>query len=654
MPNKAIDISNMDPGIKPGSDFYHYANGGWLTKHPIPDEFSRYGTFDILREENRKLVKQLIEEVAAGRYGSDSHLAAIVGAYFNAGMDTAARNAAGAGPIIEFLNQINSMKDTGALPDMINFLYRNSIPTVFYFYPSPDRENAEMMIANLHQAGMGLAEVEYYRDKDDRSVEIREKYQEYIRDMFILTGKSEDEANRAAVIILEMETMLAGSGMTRLELRDPHKTFNKHTTEELLSEYPGIDWIGLYGALNVGTDGPVNAGQPDFLKTAGKMIREVSLESWKYFLSWRIINGAASFLSESFEERKFRFYGEFLSGKKSMQPLWKRITAATEDALGEAIGRLFVKKYFPPEARQRMLDLVEKLRDSLRDKIIHLPWMSDATREEALVKLDRMRVKIGYPNRWRSWEELEFTADSFYGKSVQAAVFNMQYELEKIGKPVDKDEWHMTPQTVNAYYHPMLNEIVFPAGILQPPFFYKDADDAVNYGAIGVVIGHEMTHGFDDQGRKFDKNGNLNDWWLPEDAERFSERARVLEEQFNRIQIKDDLYANGKLSLGENIADLGGINIAYNALLKAWEENTPDDLTDGFTPAQRFFLSYAHIWANNIRDKEMVRLTMEDVHSLGMNRVNGPLPNVESFHKAFGIQENEPMFLPESDRASIW
>jgi putative endopeptidase len=552
-----IDLSNMDPGISPRHDFYHYANGGWLKKHPIPGEFSRYGTFDKLREDNRKIVRKIIESVAQKEDSNENPIASLTGSFYNTGMDSERINAMGFDPVKGDLEAIEMLRSKEQLTAHISAFYCKSIPTLFYLHPSPDREDSEMIIASLYQGGMGLSDVDYYRNDDQHSREIRQKYLEYIASMFILTGTPGEEAGSNAQLILSMETTLAHAGMTRLEQRDPHKTFNKHSVNELQKLSPEIDWNLFLNELNIDTAFHLNVGQPRFFTAISDMIREREIDEWKAFLKWRVINSAASLLSDEFAETKFDFYGRFLSGKKSMQPRWKRVTAATEDALGEAIGKLFIEKYFPPEAKERMLTLVEHLREALRERIDRLDWMSAETKDRALEKLEMMRVKIGYPEKWRSYGGLTLSNNSYYENYRDAAIFNLKYELSKIGKPADKDEWHMHPHTVNAYYHPLLNEIVFPAGILQPPFFYKDADDAVNYGAIGVVIGHEMTHGFDDQGRKFDKNGNLNDWWTKEDTRNFEARSSVLEEQFNKIRITGDLYADGKLSLGRILQTWG-------------------------------------------------------------------------------------------------
>ena len=650
---KPIDSSNLDPSTNPSADFYQYANGGWLKKHPIPDEFSRYGTFDLLREENKKLVRNLIEEISS-KAADDDPVAQLIGSFYRTGMDQETIDQQKTEPIEPILGTIDSIADKNELQAILTGLFRDGIPVLFHMFPTPDRENAEMVIANFYQGGMGLPEVEYYRKNDDRSKAIRATYRSYISRMFEMSGEDPERSAALASSILAIESRLAHSAMTLLERRNPHATFHKMKPGELGSLAPSFDWSLFLEELNLPVEDPVNVSQPAFFKEVSTMLEEIPLESWKSFLKWRILNSSAPLLSSEFEKERFRFYGTYLSGKEVMQPRWKRVTSATEAALGEALGKVFVANYFPPEAKKRMLVLVENLRKALHDRIQSLEWMAASTKKEALDKLSKMRVKIGYPDKWRDFSQLSLSNRSFFEDYLTASRFNQAYELDKIGKPVDPDEWGMTPQTVNAYYHPMLNEIVFPAGILQPPFFYLEADDAVNYGAIGVVIGHEMTHGFDDQGRKYDHHGNLRDWWSKEDSQRFEERARVLTRQFNNIPIMDELYANGELTLGENIADLGGVNIALSALRKAWSHQNTDPEIDGFTPLQRFFLSYAHLWANNIRDKEKIRLTHEDVHSLGVNRVNGILPNVDEFYEAFSISDRSSMYVEKSSRARIW
>ncbi|MFZ5940446.1 MAG: M13 family metallopeptidase [Bacteroidota bacterium] len=648
----AIRESDLDRSVMPGDDFYRFANGGWLDSHPIPDEFSRYGTFDLLREDNKKLVKELVEQVSAQEAESGS-IARKVGDYFKTGMDSAVIDAMGFEPLKPELERIAALENKQQLTAYLTMLYAQGTPTLFYYFGSPDLENSSMVLGNLHQGGMGLTDVDYYRADDERSAGIREEYKRYISRLFTLTGVAAEDADARAARILAFETRLARAAMTRLEQRNPYATFNKMSVDQLGSICPSVDWNAFFEANGVNGATEINVRQPKFIAELDAMLKEIPMAEWKEYLTWNLLNQSTAYLSSDFESASFEFYGKFLSGKEVNQPRWKRVLSSTEGAMGEALGQLFVEKYFPPQAKERMLTLVENLRYALGVRIRNLDWMSEATKEEALAKLATMNVKIGYPDVWRDYSGLEVGESSYYLNHRMAAAFNMAYELSKIGKPVDPNEWGMTPQTVNAYYSPQRNEIVFPAGILQPPFFYFEADDAINYGAIGVVIGHEMTHGFDDQGRQYDKDGNLKDWWTKEDADRFMERAEVLVKQYDSFIVLDTVHADGKLSLGENIADLGGLNIAFTAVKKAWEENSPSELS-GFTPEQRFFLAYAHIWANNIRDKEMLRLTKEDVHSLGKFRVNGPLPNLQEFYDAFHLDETNGMYIPVEDRALIW
>lgn len=649
----AINKDNLDMTVSPGEDFYRFATGGWLESHPLPDEFSRYGTFDKLAEDNQKMVRELIENAAATN-PEEGSITKKVGDFYNAGMDTARIESESIKPLNKMFTLIDIAESPEDVWEIITQLHRKNVSLLFYLYGAPDRKNSEMVIANLYQGGLGLTDVDYYTANDPKSDEIRGKYREYVADMLVLAGYSAVEARENAEIIYELEDRLAKSSMTRLERRNPHLTYNKMLISNFDSEAKSIKWNRYFREMSLGQIEDVNVSQPGFFKEMDLMIREVPVEDWKIYLKWHLINNSAPYLSSDFVNTNFEFYGKYLSGKKTLQPRWKRVLQIEDFALGEAIGQMFVEKHFPPEAKERMLDLVGNLKIALGERIETLDWMSPATKDEAQQKLDAMNVKIGYPDKWRDYSGLEVTDDSYFQNISRAMEFNLDYRLSKIGRPVDPDEWGMTPQTVNAYYNPSRNEIVFPAGILQPPFFYLDADDAVNYGAIGVVIGHEMTHGFDDQGRKFDKQGNLTDWWTEEDAIKFNERSKVLVNQFNNFVIQDDTKANGELTLGENIADLGGLNIAFTALKKAWDKNPPKKKINGFTPEQRFFLAYANVWAQNITDKEMLRRTKENVHSLGRFRVNGPLPNIAEFYTAFNIDENSPMYLPVEDRALIW
>ncbi len=649
----AINKKNLDTSAEPGHDFYQYANGGWMMNNPLPDEFSRYGSFDKLAEDNQKMVRTIIEEAAAANPEEES-ISHKVGLFYSEGMDTAKINALGIQPLNEIMSLIDMVQKPEDLANIITHLHKNNVSVLFYLYGAPDKKNSDMVIANIYQGGLGLTDVDYYTAGDEKSEEIRNRYREYIANMLVLSGEERETAKRKAERIFSIEDRLADASMSRLERRNPHLTYNKMLIRDFHESAPEMNWIGYFRSMGLGDLDELNVAQPDFFKETEKMLSEIPVEDWKIYFKWHVLNNSAAYLSSDFVNENFRFYGEYLSGRKTLQPRWKRVLQVEDYALGEAIGQMFVQKHFPPEAKERMLELVANLKVALGMRIDQLDWMSDETKIAAHEKLATMNVKIGYPDKWRDYSGLEVKDNSYFENVMKSAKFNLDYRLSKIGKPVDPDEWGMTPQTVNAYYNPSRNEIVFPAGILQPPFFYLDADDAVNYGAIGVVIGHEMTHGFDDQGRKYDKDGNLTDWWTEQDAEKFNERAKVLVDQFNSYAVLDSTMANGELTLGENIADLGGLNIAYTALMEAFKKNPPEPAINGFTPEQRFFLAYAHVWAQNITEKEILRRTKEDVHSLGRFRVNGPLPNMKEFYLAFGVDSESEMFIEEEKRAVIW
>lgn len=566
-------------------------------------------------------------------------------------MDTVKIEELGAAPLKPYLDEIQSAETAQDIQELIIKYHLMGAGPLFSFFGSADKQNSDWIIAQLYQGGLGLSDRDYYVNTDERSKEIRNEYVNHMTKMFMLTGDGEESASNKALKVMELETRLAEASMTRLERRDPHATYNKMDLAALVELSPQFNWNGFFTTMGFPEQEEINVGMPDFFREVSVMMDEVSVDDWKNYLSWNLINGAASYLSSDFVDQNFTFYGKVMSGQEENRARWKRVQGNTSDALSEAIGQLYVAEYFPPEAKERMTDLVKNLRVALGQRIDNLEWMSEPTKQKAHEKLATINVKIGYPDKWRDYSDLEVKRDSYFDNVMQARKFAVEYSRSKINKPVDKSEWYMPPQMVNAYYSPAMNEIAFPAAILQPPFFYLDADDAVNYGAIGVVIGHEITHGFDDQGRKYDKEGNLNEWWTEEDAKRFDDRAQVLVEQYNDFMVLDSVRADGSLTLGENIADLGGLNISYQAFHNADNQKDP---IDGFTPDQRFFLSYAHVWAGNVRDKEILRLTKEDVHSLGRYRVLGPLRNMPEFHAAFDVGEGDYMFLPEDKRAVIW
>lgn len=644
---------NMDTTIIPGENFYLYANGGWIENHPLPDDKSRFGAFDLLAEENREKVKTIIEEAAQAEAKAGS-VAQQIGDFFASGMDTLAVEEAGLEPLADIFSLIETIEDKETLIKVTAKLHQQQIYPFFYLYSSPDRKNSDMVIANFYQGGLGLPDRDYYFDQSERGEKLREAYKNYLTTLFTLKGETEASALEKSSNIMELETRMAKASNTRLENRDPQTTYNPTTLEELPDKAEGFDWTLYFNEVGLPEPGKINVGQPKFMAEAGKMVNEVAAQQWRDYFSAVAMRSMAPYLTQDYVEASFEMYGRTLSGQPSMEPRWKRVLNTTSGALGEAVGQLYVEKYFPPEAKERMLDLVGNLKKSFAKRIDQLEWMSDSTKTQAHEKLNAIGVKIGYPDKWRDYSGLEVSADNYAGNVLNSNRFDFMYDLNKIGKPVDEEEWHMTPQTVNAYYSPLANEIVFPAAILQPPFFYPYGDDAVNYGAIGMVIGHEMTHGFDDKGRQYDKDGNMNDWWQPADAADFEKRAQVLIDRFNHFTVLDTVKADGELTLGENIADLGGLNIAYQAYKMSIEDEEEPEMLDGFTDDQRFFLAYARVWAQNIRNEEILRRTKEDVHSLGKWRVNGPLPNMEIFIETFDIQPGQEMYLEPDKRASIW
>ena len=648
-----IDTTNFDQSVQPGFDFYQYANGGWMEKNPLPKEESRYGTFDKLREDNNKQMKDLVSELNNIKHEEGS-IAQKVNDYFTIALDSSANEKLGYTPILNYLDDIQKIKDKKDIEMLLSKFQKIGIRTIFIVYATPDKKNSSMNITGFYQSGLGLPDVDYYKADDDRSKEIRVKYEEHIVRMFELCNYSSEEAKTIAKNCMNFETRLAYASMTRLENRDPEKTYNKMPLEDIQKLSPNINWKVYLDNINLNDPGEINVSQPVFFKEISNMFDEEPIAIWKQYLSWKTINHAAPYLSSDFVNANFDFYGKLLSGQEEIKPRWKRVFETSNNTLGEAIGKLYVEKYFPQESKERMLALVNNLKDAFAQRIDNLEWMGDSTKTKAREKLEAFRVKIGYPDEWRNYDDLKVGRESYYANILSTNKFNFDFEMNKIGKPVDPNEWHMAPQVVNAYYNPTQNEIVFPAGILQPPFFFAKGDDAINYGAIGVVIGHEMTHGFDDMGRKFDKDGNLNNWWTDSDYEKFNERSQILVDQFNSFMITDGVHADGKLTLGENIADFGGLNIAYTALMNTLSSNSKQEMIEGFTLPQRFFLAYAHLWAQNIREEEALKLTKIDVHSIGRFRVNGPLRNIPEFYEAFGVTSEMALYLPEEERAVIW
>lgn len=648
-----IQIANLDQTANPRNDFYQYACGGWMKAHPLTDEYSRFGSFDQLAENNRSQIKSLIEDLAH-QQSQPGSVAQKVGDLYNIAMDSAKLNADGVAPIKGYLEKIGALDNRAVLSECVAGMHRDGFGPFFGLYVGADDMNSSMNIAQLYQGGLSLGEREYYLDNDDRTKEIRAKFEEHVVKMFQLAGFTADDARKAAVDVMKVETRLAENSKSAVELRDPHANYNKITVAQLKKEVPGINWDAYFTTIGLKDLEDVNVGQMAEIKTVADLLAKEEMNVLKSYLQWNVINTASSYLSDDFVAQNFDFYGKTLSGRQEMQPRWKRAVNSVNGVLGEAVGQMYTDKYFPAAAKERMVKLVSNLQKALGERIQGLEWMSAETKAKALEKLAAFHVKIGYPDKWRDYFSLEIKNDSYWENIVRSNHFDYDKMIAKAGKPVDKDEWLMTPQTVNAYYNPTTNEICFPAGILQYPFFDMNADDACNYGAIGVVIGHEMTHGFDDQGRQYDKDGNLKDWWTAEDAKNFQERAQVLVDYFGNIQVLPDLKANGELTLGENIADHGGLQVSYLALQKAMAENPLGNDENGFTPAQRFFLSYANVWAGNIRDEQIRLQTKSDPHSLGRWRVNAALPHIGMWYDAFGVKEGDALYLPVEQRASIW
>ncbi|MBW6478795.1 MAG: M13 family metallopeptidase [Bacteroidales bacterium] len=649
-----IDPLNMDLGYSPGDDFYRFVNGGWLQKNPIPEEYSRYGSFEQLAEENEEKLYALLTEIRKDRNATPGSNRQRIKYYYSSAMDTVTQTNLGTEPIKFIFDRIEEIEDKSQLTEVIAFLQQIGINPVFGLRAGQDRKNTEEMIANIGQGGLGMSDRDYYLNQDTRSTEIRENYELLIEKIFILAGHSKRKAKEARRRIIELETSMAEASMSRLERRDPYATYNKIEIDELKELMPSFKWDTYLTLRNLDID-ELNVGQPLFFKNANNLIKEKPLDYWKSYLEWNVLRSTAQYIGKDFEDAHFEFYGKVMTGSEKQRERWKRALASLNSAMGEAVGQEYVALHFPPESKERMIDLVEHLRYAFGQRISQLPWMSNTTKQEAFAKLEKMNVKIGYPDKWTDYSDLEIKDQPFVLNFLAAREFNIKQNLAEIGEPVDRDKWFMSPQTVNAYYSPTMNEIVFPAAILQPPFFYPHGDDAVNFGAIGMVIGHEMTHGFDDQGRRYAKDGNLRDWWTEEDSNRFEERTEVLVEQYNNYVMLDSLTINGRLSLGENIADLGGLTIAFQALQNKLEEGGRPEKIEGFTPEQRFFISYAQIWRNHMRDQRLMQQLNEGPHSPGEARVNGIVYNMKEFYEAFDIKaENSVRFIDPELRAEIW
>ena len=647
-----IDLANLDTTAAPGTDFYQYAAGGWMKAHPLTAEYARFGSFDQLGENNNEQLRGLIEQVAAQKNEPGS-VADMIAQMYNSAMDSVSLNKQGIEPLREELQRINACTERDQLFRLYSSLQVKGIMGLFGFYINADIKDSKNNLLQIYQNGLTMGQKEYYLDTDSATTAIREAYRSYMNRLFARCLPEDENLGARVDAVLALETELAKASRTRVELRDEEKNYNKMPIKQLIEDFPGIDWSHYFGIHGAGEVREVSVGQPEFLHAVERLWSTTPVAVLQDYIRWQLIDAASSYLDDDMRAANFEFYGKAMSGREEDRPRWKRAVASTEAALGEAVGQLYVEKYFPADAKERMVQLVRNLQVALGERIDAQDWMSDSTKAVAHDKLDAFIVKVGYPDQWKDYTGLKIGRN--YWENIKNtnewAIFDMV--KRKLNKPVDNTEWYMTPQTVNAYYNPTTNEICFPAGILQPPFFDMQADDAFNYGAIGVVIGHEMTHGFDDQGAKYDKDGNLRQWWTEEDTRQFEERTHVMRDFFNAIEVLPGLHANGQLTLGENMADHGGLQVAFQAFKNATRE-APLAEQDGFTPEQRFFLAYAGVWAGNIRDEEIRKRTKSDPHALGRWRVNGALPHIDAWYEAFGITEADPMFVPKEERVTIW
>ncbi|MBO4611605.1 MAG: M13 family metallopeptidase [Bacteroidaceae bacterium] len=651
-----IDLANLDTTYRPGTDFYEYATHGWQVRHPLTAEYSRYGAFDVLQENNNRQLRSLIDSVAAQKNEPGS-VAQKIADLYNSAMDSVNLNEHYWGALEEFLlcdGYQNTREITeNWLKDVWPRMQRQGVQGLFGMYIGADEKDSKQNLVSIVQGGLTLGQKDYYVDTDPETAKIRQAFDKYIVGLCQHQGFSEKDARRISADVMRIETRLARASKSMTELRDPEENYNKLSYQELKEQFPGIDWDAYFANFGMKGVKEVCMGQPAALHEVEKVLKEETPEALQNVYLWHALDMASSYIDDESRQLNFAFYGTAMSGKTEDRPRWKRAVDAVSGMLGEALGQLYTERFFPPAAKERMETLIRNLQVALGERIAVQDWMSDETKKVAQEKLDAFYVKVGYPNKWKDYSELEI-GDSYLRNVLACNEWEIKDMVRtKLNQPVDREEWFMTPQTVNAYYNPTTNEICFPAGILQPPFFDMQADDAFNYGAIGVVIGHEMTHGFDDQGAKYDKEGNLRQWWSDEDTKRFSERIQVMRQFHDSIEVLPGLHANGSLTLGENMADHGGLMVAFQAFKNATAEK-PLGVIDGFTPEQRFFLAYANVWGQNIRDEEIRKRVKSDPHELGKWRVNGQMPHIDAWYEAFGITEKDPMFVPKTKRVTIW
>ncbi|MCC2548173.1 M13 family metallopeptidase [Hymenobacter sp. BT175] len=651
-----LNVSNIDKSVQPCDNFFLYASGNWLKNNPVPASEIRWGSFNELADKNNAIMRSILDEAAANRNAAKGTNAQKVGDYYASAMDTASIEAAGLKYLKPELDRIAAIKTADNLQTNIARQLQLQTGSFFSTYVGQDDKISTQYAVNLNQGGLSLPDRDYYLKDDARSKNIRAAYMTYLTNTFKMLGESEATAAKSASTVMRIETRLAKASRSRVDLRNPQLNYNKMTMAEVQKRYPNLAPQHILTDLKLKGVKEVIVGQPDFFKELNTMLKAEPMADLKTYMRWHTATSFTSALPKAFGDEAFRF-SQVLTGAKKQQPRWKRMLRATDNALGEAFGQLYVDKAFKPEAKQKAMEMVNNIKAAFAEHIQQNDWMSAATKAEAMKKLNAFTVKIGYPDQWKDYSALSISRDSYLQNVINSRIWEMQDNLNKFGKPIDRKEWGMTPPTVNAYYNPPMNEIVFPAGIMQPPFFDPNADDAVNYGGMGAVIGHEITHGFDDQGRQYDAEGNLRDWWTKEDAEKFDQRADIVGKQFDAFTPLDSVHVNGKLTMGENLADLGGLSIAYTALQKQLQKqygNGPRPMYDGLTPEQRFFLAYAQIWRTNARPEYLRQQVQTDPHSPAQFRTNGPLQNMPQFYEAFGCKEDAQMVRAKNLRAKIW
>ena len=651
-----LNEADFNKNVRPGDDFYEYACGGWMKNNPLPAAYSRYGSFDRLQEDNDKRINGILKELQSNTYAKGT-IEQKLSDLYKLAMDSTRRNKEGVAPVMPLIKKLEAAKSVKQLLAIQLEQAPYGEQEFFYAGFGADEKNATQNILSIYQSGLTLGQKEYYLDNDKATAGIREAFKKHVVKMFQLFGFSKSAATKKMQNVMKVETALAKVSKSRTELRDPEANYNKMTLKEFEAKYPNLPLVKVMNAKGIDTKflQEMVVGQPDFLEGANRVVGALKPAEYRDVLEWSLVEGSANYLNDAAAAESFDFYGKIKAGRKENHPLWKRSTGQVERVMGEALGKIYAEKYFPEAAKQRMLTLIKNLQIALGERIAAQDWMDDSTKVNALLKLNTFYVKVGYPDKWTDLSKLEIDpAKSFYDNMQACAKFWNAHNIEHtVGKPVDRDDWHMTPQTVNAYYNPTTNEICFPAGILQYPFFDMTADDAFNYGAIGVVIGHEMTHGFDDQGRQFDKDGNMHDWWKEADGKNFTERTDKYADFFSAIKVLPDLNGNGRLTLGENLADHGGLQVAWTAYKNATKRN-PLGEKNGLTADQRFFHAYAGVWAGTITEAEIRNRTKSDPHSLGRWRVNGALPHIDAWYEAFGVKEGDKMFIPKQERLELW